>query len=111
MMGIRILPVLLSYVLLAAHFLRTGNLIMVAVSLGLPFLLFVPRAWSARLLQLGLVLGAAQWVWTLVTLAQARRLAGGPWIRMAVILGAVAAVTLLSALVFRAKALRDRYSG
>ena len=65
------------------------------MSLAFPFLLFVPRTWSARLLQLGLVLGAGEWVWTLASVAQVRQMMGGPWIRMAVILGVVAAFTLL----------------
>ena len=59
----------------------------------------------------GLVLGAAEWVWTLVKIAQVRQMMGGPWLRMALILGGVAAFTLLSTLVFRLKAVRERYSG
>jgi hypothetical protein len=111
MMALKLLPVLLSYLVLGAHFLREGNQILVAVSLVLPFLLFIPRTWSARLLQLGLILGAAEWVWTLVSIARARHMMGGPWSRMAIILGVVAAFTLLSTLVFRLKAARERYSG
>ena len=109
-MVLKLLPVVLSYLILGAHFLRGGDLILVAVSLTLPFLLFIPRTWVARLLQLGLLLGALEWVWTLVKIAQARQMMGGPWVRMAIILSAVAAFTLLSALVFRLKAVRERYS-
>jgi hypothetical protein len=44
-----------------------------------------------------------------VLLAETRRQAGEPWIRMAVILGSVALLTGSAALVFLTQALRKRY--
>ncbi len=107
---VRLIPVFVSSVLMAAHFSRSGPLILAVVSLGFPLILLVPRPWVARVVQLALFLGALEWVRATVAIALRRQSAGEPWTRMAVILGSVALVTALSALVFRMKALRERYS-
>jgi hypothetical protein len=106
---LRLLPVILSCVLLAAHFSRNGVLLLSLVSLTLPFLLLVRKSWVPRFFQVVLVLGALEWVRRLVALAFERRAAGDEWLRMALILGAVAAFTAASALAFRSAALKDRY--
>lgn len=104
-----LLPVGLSLIVLAAHFLRAGNLLMVAVVLTVLGLLGVRRRWAARVIQAALLLGAAEWVRTLAQLAALRSRAGQPATRMLLILGSVALVTALSALVFLSRRLRDRY--
>ena len=111
MIALQLLPVVLSLLVLAAHFLRAGNLIMVVLALALLGLLAVPRAWAGRTLQIALLLGAVEWLWTLVRLVSARARAGEPALRMALILGAVALLTALSALVFRTARLRRRFRG
>ena len=63
--ALQLLPVVLSLLVLAAHFLRAGNGIMVVLVLGLLGLLAVPRAWAARTVQIALQLGAVEWLWTL----------------------------------------------
>jgi hypothetical protein len=98
---LRALPVVLSALVLAAHFFRSRQLLLVALSIALPFLLLVRKRWSARVVQVGLVLGALEWVRTLAFFAGQRMEVGRPWGRLAVILGAVAALTALSALAVR----------
>jgi hypothetical protein len=102
-------PVWLSFLLLGAHFFRGGTLLLAAACAVLPLLLFLRRAWVARLAQVLLVLGGLEWLRTLIALAMRRQAAGEPWLRLAVILGVVAVFTLASALVFQARALRRRY--
>jgi len=109
MIFLRLLPVVLSLLLLAAHFYRGDLPAMSAVCLALPALLFLRQAWVPWLLQLVLVLGAAEWLRTLYALASMRIAFEQPWMRLAVILGAVALFTLLSGLVFRSRALQRRY--
>lgn len=109
-MFVRLLPVLLSAVLLAAHFSRHDLTLLIPVALALPVLLLVRRPWVPRLVQAVLLLAALEWVRTGVVLGRARLEAGEPWVRMAVILGAVAVVTAVSALVFRIPAVRERYT-
>lgn len=109
MIGVRLIPVVLSLWLLAAHFLRDQSLVYVFFILA-PALLLVRRPWVARLMQVLLVLGAAEWVLTLYGIAQTRLAMGEPWVRMAVILFAVALCTGLSALVFRTQVVRHYFT-
>ena len=102
-------PVVLSLLVLGAHFLRDGNDVGVAVAVGLIGLLFVKRPGAARVVQAALVLGALEWVWTIYDLVQFRTAMGVPATRMMLILGAVAAVTALSAGLFQTKALKRVY--
>ena len=103
------IPVVLSLVILGAHFMRYGNSAGVFVFSGLIALLFVRRAWVARLMQVVLVLGALEWVRTLYELVQVRAALGQPFIRMTLILGVVAAVSFCSALLFQLPALKKIY--
>jgi len=106
---VRLLPVLLSALLLAAHFSRHDFPVLIAASLGFPLLLLVRRRWAARLIQAILVVGSLEWIRTLAVLVARRRDAGEAWVRLVVILGLVAMFTLGSALVFRLPALKRRY--
>ena len=92
------IPIVISLVVLGAHFLRDGNGLGVFAALALLGLLFVRRAWVAKLVQVALILGTMEWIWTLYTLADMRAAQGVPAMRMAVILGVVAVFTLGSAL-------------
>lgn len=102
-------PIVLSLVVLGAHFLRYDSVIGVAGSLVLIGLLFVRQASVARLVQVALVLGAVEWLRTLYMLAQARAALGQPVTRMTLILGAVAAVSFCSAFLFRTRNLKKIY--
>ena len=103
-----LLPAALSLLVLAAHFMRRAQSPAVFACLALLALLWVRRPWATRTLQAVLLLGAAVWVRTLIGFVSARRAAGEPWERMALILGIVAAVSLLAALAFELPALRRR---
>lgn len=110
MVFLRLTPVFLSTLLLAAHFSRADISLMVIISLAAPLILFIRRPWVARLIQIVLVLGALEWVRTLIAIAQRRLGMGEPWLRMVVILGTVALFTAFSALVFQGKSMKERYS-
>ncbi len=105
----RLIPVILSLLILAAHFLRAENMLLVAIMFAVAGLLFVKRPWSARVIQTVLFLGAIEWVLTLSGLVVRRVEMGQPYGRMVMILGSVAALTAMSALVFRSEPLRSRY--
>ena len=106
---LRLLPVILSLLVLAAHFFRAGYLYVTAAVLILVPLLALRRWWVARLAQVVLVLGAAEWVRSTLAFVRMREAMDMPWTRLALILGSVAAFTLLSALVFFLPVLRRRY--
>ena len=101
MIGLQLLPVVLSLIVLGAHFLRSGSVVMVAIVLVVLGLLFVRRLWAARTVQAALLLGAVEWVRTLARLAVWRAQEGQPALRLVLILGSVALLTGLSALVSR----------
>jgi hypothetical protein len=103
-----ILPVA-AFLLLAAHFYRSENLLLALVCLVAVFLVFVRRPWAAYAMQILLVLGAVEWLRSTVSLVLSRSAAGGPFLRLAIILGSVTLFTALSALVFRTRRLRDHF--
>ena len=102
-------PVVLSLIILGAHFMRYQNLIGVFGSLGLIALLFVRRPWVARLIQIILVFGALEWARTLYLLVQVRVATGQPVTRMVIILGLVVLITFCSALLFQSAVLKRVY--
>ena len=102
-------PVVLSLVILGAHFMRDGYSIVVFRLLALIALLFVRRPWVARLTQVVLTLGALEWVRTLYELLQVRAASGQPATRMTLILGIVVVVTFCSALLFQSPVLKRIY--
>ena len=99
----------LAAILLAAHFYRADQFVLAALSVAALVLLAIPRAWAARALQFVLVAGALEWLRTLAMFASARMAMGQPYLRLTLILLAVAAFTAGSAIVFRQSALRRRY--
>jgi signal transduction histidine kinase len=107
----RLLPVVISLLLIVAHYLREGQTAIVAIVLLLPLLLFLKKFWVPWIIQAVLLLGALEWLLTLVAIARFRMIQGESWTRMAIILGAVTLFTALSSLVFRSSALKARYSG
>lgn len=108
---LRLIPVILSAMLLAAHFSYAGSSVLVLVALGFPLLLLIRKPWAARTVQLALVLGAAEWLRAVSGYVSQRMEVGEPWIRLVVILGVVAALTAASALVFRSPRLRPIWFG
>lgn len=98
----------LSGLLIAAHFLRAGIYPVVVLGLALPFLLLSKNRIVSILLQVMLAGAGMEWLRTLVMLAATRRAEGQPWIRMAAILGTVAAFTLATAWMVRVKDKQDQ---
>jgi len=99
----------LALMVLAAHFYRAGAWVALAIVVALLPLLFVRASWAARTLQASLILGALEWIRTAAQLVALRESMGQPWTRLAIILGAVALVTALCALVFETRRLRARF--
>ena len=100
----------LSFAVLAAHFYRSGSWWLSLACIALALLLALPRRWVARAAQIALGAGAAEWLWTTFVLVQQRLALGQPWIRLALILVAVAVLTAASALAFETARLRSRYA-
>ncbi|MBT8047086.1 MAG: hypothetical protein HKN57_12890 [Xanthomonadales bacterium] len=106
---LKLLPVIVSFLLLSAHFYRAGQIPLVIICLGLLPLLLLKKRWVPRLFQGLLILGALEWLRALYMFAAIRIAWDQPWTRLAVILGSVALFTALSGLVFRNRRLREFY--
>jgi len=106
---LRLLPVVLSLLVLAAHFLRARQALPMALAVALVAVVFVRQRWAPRVLQAALWLAAAEWVRTLFVFAGERMARGEPVARLVAILAGVTLLTLLSSLVFRAAPLRRWY--
>lgn len=104
-----LLPTLLSLLLLAAHFFRAGDYLLTAIPLASLVLLLIPRRWSALLLQILLLLAAAEWLRSMVAFIEVRQMLNLPWTRLACILGGVFLWNILAALLFETPPLRRRY--
>ena len=109
MTALRLTPVVLSLIILAAHFLRAENMFVVVILIASLVLLLVKRPWIVRVIQTILVLGAIEWVLTLSELMSRRIEMGQPYMRLVAIIGSVAFLTAVSGLVFRSESLRNRY--
>ncbi len=109
MNAVRLLPVILSLLVFGAHFLRDGNTVVTALCIAIIILLFLRERWVPRVIQAVLLLATIEWLHTLYGLIGERTVSGRSWTVAAIILGSVATISALSALVFRTKGLKRFY--
>jgi hypothetical protein len=106
---LRLIPPVLSLLVLGAHAFRAGSVVVVALLALTLALLLVPRRWATRVVQVVLVLGTVEWLMTLAQLVFERSVTGEPVARLVLILAGVAGFTAASTLVFRSAPLRAFY--
>ena len=97
----------LALLVLAAHFFRAGLMPLTVLCVLLVALLFVRTTWAVRAVQVALALGAVEWLRTAWVFAAARAAQGQPYGRLLVILGTVAAVTAVAALLLSGRTVRN----
>jgi hypothetical protein len=97
----------LALLLLAAHFFRAGLMPLAVLCIVLLALLFSRAIWAVRTLQLVLALGTLEWIRTAWVFSAARAAQGQPYGRLLAILGAVAALTAVAALLLSRRAVRN----
>ena len=104
------IPAALSALILAAHFLRWGNLLGVAVVLALTTLaLFLRRAWSLKLMQGMLLAAPLMWIFMAVRTARERMADGRPFLRAGLIFVFVALFTAYAAYLLGRPQARERF--
>ena len=108
-MVFRMVLFIIAAALTAAHFLRAGNHALVALSLATPLLFLSKKRWGLWLLQLAAYGATANWLLAALLLVQMRQQVGRPWSMAALILGAVALLTLLAGLLLNSRCMRERY--
>lgn len=108
-MGLRISLFVVAALLLGAHFLRSGNLAMVALCLAAPLLFFWRNRSSLIALQLLAYGATGTWIAAAIQLVQMRQQTGQPSTVAAIILGSVALFTLVAGLLLNSRAITERY--
>ena len=107
-MKFRILPLILSVLLIAAHFFRSYNLLPMIFCLAAPFLLLIKRRWSLIVVQSLTLVSAFIWLTALYGIIQERMMMGRSWLASAIILGLVAIFTLYSGWLLDAPQIKDK---
>jgi len=108
-MILRLIPLVIAYPLLAAHFLRGGNLGLTLLCLLIPFLLLIKKRWSLIIVQVSLFLGSWIWVRTAIIIIHDRMMLGISWWKILIILGPVAIFTLSAGLLLNSSVVRKKY--
>jgi hypothetical protein len=108
-MFVRITIYVIAALLLGAHFYRAGSYLLVALCLATPLLFLLRKRRSLILLQLAACGAAAVWLWAALALVAMRQQVGRPWTAAAVILGAVALLTLVAGLLLNSRCMQERY--
>lgn len=102
---LRLLPAAIGSLLLAAHCLRAGHVLSAAALAAFPFALALRGPRVRRAFEAVLAGGILVWLYTAFRLGAARLESGEPWVRMACILGGVAAFNGLALYLLRGKQL------
>lgn len=108
-MIIRIIPLVIASLLLAAHFLRHGDIGFVVMCLVVPLLLLIKNRRSLIFVQFSAYAGAAVWVYTALQIVRERMMFGRPWGLAVIILGTVALFTVIAGLLLNSRAIKDKY--
>jgi len=109
MIVIRLLPVILSFILLGAHFSRLNFNTLMLLSVLFPLMLLIKKNWIPKLFQIALIVATIEWLRSLYIYIIEYQQIGKPWTRLLIIIGSVALFTLLSALVFQLKSVKEKY--
>ena len=108
-MKLRYLPIILAAILLAAHFLRSYNILPMMLCLLAPFLLLIRKRWSLLTLQLSTIPAALIWLYTLYEIIQQRIFEGRSWTASAIILGVVAAFTVFAGWLLSSSQVKEKF--
>jgi len=106
----RIIAISLAALVLGAHFLRDGNILLTVVFALSPLLLLIKQRWVLWVLQAIAYVGAVLWLQTAIQILNQRLLLGEPWLRMVIILGVVAAFSVFAGVLMNGKVMQDKYS-
>jgi len=80
------------------------------IFLIIPILLFLNKQWIPKLIQIVLIVGSLEWIRSLFYYVNQRQELGEPYFRLVIIIGVVALFTILSALVFKNKKIKELYN-
>ncbi len=105
----RIIAYSFMILLLAAHFSRAGNDIVAGITLLIPLLFFIKQKWVITTMEVIAYLSAIVWLYGAYQYIQIRIATGDDWIRLLVIMGAVALYTAWTGFFLRSPRIRKVY--
>ncbi len=108
-MFLKIIPYILSCILISAHFLRNGNAPLTVISLLFPFLLLIKKRWSFMVSQLFAYFSITVWIYTMFNLANERIKLGMPYGKLIIIFSIVIVFTFLSSLLLLSPDIKKKY--
>lgn len=108
-MFFRLLPAILSFLIVAAHFYRNGQLVLTILFILAPFFLIIKKDWILKSIQWLLYAAALNWVFVTYGLVYQRVLTGDPWQRLIFIMLAVFAFIVFSAVLLNSKKVKNGY--
>jgi len=106
---LKFIAIIFSFLLLAAHLSRADLNLIAIPTLLIPFLLFIKKAWVARVFQVALILGSAEWIRVMFEYIDIRSHTGENSTRLVIILVSLALFTLFSAFLFQTKTMKQIY--
>ncbi len=106
---LKLIPAIISFLLLGAHFMRFGIMPVYIFFFLFPFILFVKKAWVVRVVQFLLLLGVIEWIRALFVYLQIRQMFGQDSSKLVIIMCSVALFTLFAALLFQTPSLKKLY--
>ena len=109
-MTLRTVPAGFALLLLGAHFLRGGSIVLAAACGLMPLLLLMRRRMALRAIQFVLAAGVAVWIHTTVALTRMRMQSGESWLRMLLILSAVVMFTCLCVWLLNTETVKRHFS-
>jgi hypothetical protein len=104
-----LIPAIMSFLLLAAHFSRQEMNLVAVLVLILPSLLLVKKKLILTLFQLFLFLGVLEWIRSLMMYIDERQITGEDYGTLTIIISAVAFFTFISAVLLSAGKVRFAY--
>lgn len=110
MIILRLLPVILANILLAAHFLRFGGIILAGLILLLLLTLFIRKWWIVRLWQVILFAATLVWIETSFDLIGARMAMNAPATRLAIIMAGVVLFNVFALFWLENKKIKAHYN-
>jgi len=106
---VKLLPIILSLLIVSAHYSRNGNTHMTFAMMLLPFILLIKKKWIVYVSSAFLIFTGLIWFETTYKFVQMRQTMGLPYLRLMAILGTVAFLSVISAFSFKGKSLTKRY--
>ncbi len=110
MLFIRLLPIIFSTVLVAAHIMRFFGIEAAMLVLLLLSTLFIRNLWTLKFWQLLHGVFVMMWIYVSIDFIQIRIAFNTPWIRLAIIMGLVTLFTVFSGFWLENKKIKLAYN-